>query len=107
MKEEMKSKPSTELAPQTPAEGILKRHSWGDAITYQVTCECHDSDHDHNVWVEADDHRVTVTTYTTQKSKWWSLNIQLKSLNGGRLIVGRLFGFCLPKAMLSMKPISL
>jgi hypothetical protein len=74
MKEEMISEPSTELGPQTPAEGILKRSDWGDTITYQVTCECQDADHDHNVWVEADDHRVTVTTYTTQKSKWWSLN---------------------------------
>lgn len=68
------SKPSTELKPQTPAEGVLKRNNYGDAITYQVTCECQDADHDHNVWVEADDHRVTVTTYTTQKSQWWSLN---------------------------------
>ncbi len=74
MKEPLMSKPSTELEPQTPAEGLLKRNNYGDAITYQVTCECHDANHDHNVWVEADDHRVTVTTYTTQKSKWWSLN---------------------------------
>jgi hypothetical protein len=68
------SKHLTELNPQSPAEGILKRNDWGDAITYQVVCECQDANHDHNVWVEADDHRVTVTTYTTQKSKWWSLN---------------------------------
>jgi hypothetical protein len=59
---------------QTPAEGILKRSSWGNAVTYQVTCECHDANHDHTVWVEADDSSVSVTTYTTQKSKWWSLN---------------------------------
>ena len=59
---------------QAPAEGVLKRSDWGDAITYQVVCECQDSDHDHNVWVEAADHRVTVTTYTTQKSKPWSQN---------------------------------
>ena len=59
---------------QVPAEGILKRSDWGDAISYQVTCECTDSNHDHNVWVEADDARVTVTTYTTQKSEWWKLN---------------------------------
>lgn len=59
---------------QVPAEGILKRSDWGDAITYQVVCECQDSNHDHTFWVEADDARVTVTTYTTQKSKWWSLN---------------------------------
>jgi hypothetical protein len=59
---------------QAPAQGILKRSDWGDAITYQVVCECGDSNHDHNVWVEADDGNVTVTTYTTQKSKWWTLN---------------------------------
>jgi hypothetical protein len=59
---------------QTPAEGILKRNDWGDAMTYQVTCECGDSNHDHNIWIEADDNSVTVTTYTQQKSKWWSLN---------------------------------
>jgi hypothetical protein len=74
MKEEMMSKASTEFNPQTPAEGILKRNDWGDAITYQVVCECQDADHDYNIWVEADDHRVTVTTYTTQKSEWWKLN---------------------------------
>lgn len=59
---------------QKPAEGILKRNEWGDAILYQVSCECHDPNHDHNVWVEADDHRVTVTTYTTQRSKFWSVS---------------------------------
>jgi hypothetical protein len=58
---------------QMPAEGILKRSGWGDAISYQVTCQCHDTDHDHNVWVEADSTNVTVTIYTTQKSKWWIL----------------------------------
>jgi hypothetical protein len=58
---------------QTPAEGILKRNDWGDAITYQIVCECGDSNHDHNIWIEADD-SITVTTYTQQKSKWWSMN---------------------------------
>jgi hypothetical protein len=56
---------------QIPAAGILKRNNWGDAKTYQVVCECHDPNHDHNVWVEADETGVTVTTYTTQKTKWW------------------------------------
>ena len=62
------------MTPEIPAEGILKRNDWGDAVTYQVVCECQDSNHDHTVWVEAEDNQVTVTTYTTQKSKWWSLN---------------------------------
>jgi len=59
---------------QIPAEGILKRSSWGDAMSYQIVCQCHQPDHDHNVWIEADESDVTVTTYTTQKSKPWSLN---------------------------------
>lgn len=60
---------------QTPAEGILKRNDWGDTKTYQVVCECGDSDHDHNVWIEADEtFSVTVTIYTRSKSKWWELN---------------------------------
>jgi hypothetical protein len=62
------------MTPEPPAQGILKRNSWGDAVTYQVVCECTDPAHDHTVWVEADEGNVTVTTYTTQKSKWWSMN---------------------------------
>jgi hypothetical protein len=62
------------MTPDTPAEGILKRRDWGNAQTYQVVCECQDADHDHNVWVEADNHCVTVTTYTQQKSKWWEMS---------------------------------
>lgn len=60
------------MKPQTPAEGILKRNEWGDSVLYQVSCTCGDSAHDHNVWIEVDDtQEVMVTTYTTQKSKWW------------------------------------
>ena len=60
------------MTPQIPAEGILQRHSWGDSKVYQVVCECHQPDHDHNVWVEAEDTGVNVTIYTTVKSNWWS-----------------------------------
>jgi hypothetical protein len=59
---------------QLPAEGVLKRNDWGDSICYQVVCQCHDADHDHSVLVEANDCDVSVTTYTIQKSKPWSLN---------------------------------
>jgi hypothetical protein len=59
---------------QTPAEGILKRSDWGNAVSYQVICKCGNHNHDHQVWVEADNDCITVTTFTTQKSKWWSLN---------------------------------
>ena len=63
------------LAPQQPAEGILKQSDWGDAKSYRVACECTDANHSHDLWVEADDtNSISVTIYTTTKSKWWKLN---------------------------------
>ena len=57
---------------QIPAEGILKTNDWGDSRVYKVVCNCGDYDHSHNVWVEADDHEVSVTVYTTVKTNFWS-----------------------------------
>ena len=64
------------MTPQTPAVGILKRNDWGDTKMYNVPCSCCGPDcaHDVWVWVEADNHSVTVTTHTQQKSKFWSMN---------------------------------
>jgi hypothetical protein len=59
---------------QTPAEGILLHKDFGDAKSYTVPCDCGDTNHTHNVWIESDECGVTVTTYTTQKTKWWELN---------------------------------
>ena len=57
---------------QTPAEGIMKTNDWGDSRVYRIACNCGDENHNHNVWVEADDHDITVTIYTTGKTNWWS-----------------------------------
>jgi hypothetical protein len=59
---------------QTPAVGILKHNDWGDTKLYNIPCSCCGPDCAHDVWVEADDHAVTVTTYTKQKSKFWTFN---------------------------------
>lgn len=59
---------------QQPAEGVLLRKDYGDAKIYQIVCECGDCDHSHDVWVEAEDHGVTVTIYSKQKTKWWQSN---------------------------------
>lgn len=59
---------------QTPAEGILKKNDFGDAKSYHVVCDCGQSDHEHNLWVEADDIGISVTIYATVKSPWWSMN---------------------------------
>ena len=57
---------------QTPAEGIMKTNDWGDSKVYRVACNCGDENHNHNVWVEADDHDIQVTIYTTGKTNYWS-----------------------------------
>jgi hypothetical protein len=57
---------------QVPAEGIMKTNDWGDSRVYRIACNCGDETHNHNVWVEADDHDVVVTVYTTGKTNWWS-----------------------------------
>jgi hypothetical protein len=59
---------------EKPAKGILKRNDYGNSMCYQVVCDCGDNKHDHNLWVEADDSNVTVTIYTTAKSKWWRIS---------------------------------
>jgi hypothetical protein len=62
------------MKPQIPAEGIYLHKEWGDSAMYGVPCECTDPTHQHDVWIEADECGVTVTTYTQQKTKWWELN---------------------------------
>jgi hypothetical protein len=57
---------------QMPAEGIMKTNDWGNSKVYRVACNCGASDHDHHVWVEADEHDVSITIYSNVKSNWWS-----------------------------------
>ena len=55
-------------------EGVYVRKTWDDAALFGVVCDCGDPEHDHNVWVEADDTGVQVNIYTQVKSQWWELN---------------------------------
>jgi len=57
---------------QVPAEGIMKTNDWGDSRVYRIACNCGDENHNHNMWVEADDSDIVVTIYTTGKTNWWS-----------------------------------
>ena len=61
-----------DFTPETPAQGILKKNNWGDAMTYQVTCECGQPDHEHTVWIEANETGVEVQVYVTVKTDFWS-----------------------------------
>mgnify|MGYP003340471989 FL=1 len=62
------------MTAQLPAEGILLHKDFGDAKYYVVSCDCCSTDCAHQVCVEADETGVSVTTYTTQKTNWWSRN---------------------------------
>ena len=41
-----------DLNPQTPAEGILTTGIWDDAHSFRIGCECTDSEHDVDAWLE-------------------------------------------------------
>ncbi len=64
------------MAPQSPAQGILMHHTYGDAMHYTVMCECMDPEHSHNVWVEADDTGVSVNSYVTHTTDFWSETVK-------------------------------
>jgi hypothetical protein len=61
---------------QQPAEGILKTNDFGDSKWYQVVCGCGQSDHTLTVEVEADDTGVSVNTYATVKTDYWTDSVK-------------------------------
>jgi hypothetical protein len=63
---------------QTPALGIMKTSDWGNAKVYKIACDCGQPDHEHNVWIEADECGVNVNIYTTVKTDCWSEELKSK-----------------------------
>lgn len=61
---------------QSPAEGILKTHDYGNSKWYKVVCGCGQDDHSIDFEVEADEHGVNVSTYVTAKTDYWSESIK-------------------------------
>ena len=62
------------MKPEQPALGIMRTNDWGNTKVYRIACDCGSNEHNHDLWVEADETNVTVTVFTTVKSKWWSWN---------------------------------
>jgi hypothetical protein len=58
-----------------PAKMIMQTGEWSDADCYRVACECHDSDHDLDVWIEAegdqDTREITLTFYKELATPTW------------------------------------
>ena len=57
---------------QVPAEGIMKTNDWGNSRVYRIACNCHDENQIHNMCLEAYEHDILVTIYTTGKTNFWS-----------------------------------
>lgn len=64
------------MKPQAPAEGILKTNDFGNSKWYQVVCGCGQSDHALTVEVEADEMGVSVNTYATVKTDYWTEEVK-------------------------------
>lgn len=63
---------------QKPAEGILKTNDYGNSKWYKVVCGCGQPDHSLDFEVEADETGVTVNTYVTAKTDYWSEVVKKK-----------------------------
>ena len=61
---------------QTPAEGIMKTNDFGDSKFYKVVCGCGQDDHSINFEVEAAETGISVNTYVTVKTDYWSESIK-------------------------------
>lgn len=58
-----------------PQRNIMRTGEWQGADAYRVACECHDPDHDLDVWVEVESdtevQEVTLTLYKDLYSPTW------------------------------------
>ena len=64
------------MKPQLPAEGILKTNDYGDSKWYHVVCGCGQPDHAVTVEIEADETGVSVNTYATVKTDYWTESVK-------------------------------
>ena len=64
------------MKPETPAEGILKTNDFGNSKWYSVVCGCGQPDHSLTVEVESDDTGVSINTYATVKTDYWSESVK-------------------------------
>lgn len=57
---------------QEPAEGIMKTGDYNTCKSYEVNCSCGNADDTLSFFVEVDEGTISVSTYTTQKTDWWT-----------------------------------
>jgi hypothetical protein len=57
---------------ETPADGVMKTHDFGNAKVYKVACRCGQPDHEINVEVESTVCGIDVNTYINTKTDYWT-----------------------------------
>jgi len=59
----------------TPALGVMTTGLYDDSRSFRVACDCHDSSHDVDVWIEVEPdgetREVTVTFYRELDTPFW------------------------------------
>lgn len=64
------------MTPQSPALGILRTNDFGSSKWYQIVCGCQQPDHTLTVEVESDEMGVTINTYATVKTDYWTQSVK-------------------------------
>lgn len=63
------------LNPNLPFTGIMMTANYPDTKAFRVACDCHATEHDVDVWIEAEPDtetgEVTVTFYRELDTPWW------------------------------------
>jgi hypothetical protein len=63
------------MEPTLPAQGIMTTGVYDDARSFRVACDCHDNEHDVDVWIEVETEKevpeITVTFYRELDTPWW------------------------------------
>lgn len=63
------------MKPQTPALNISKSGEWKDASAYKLACECHDNDHNVDMWIEVDPDSefkdITISFHVQTTAPFW------------------------------------
>lgn len=62
---------------ESPAEGIMKKRDYGDAVWYQIECDCGSKDHYHSIWIERDTKTelIAVDITTEMSTDFWSTTV--------------------------------
>lgn len=58
-----------------PLKGIMKTGDWHDAKSFRIACDCHDTSHDINAWIELENDKdvkeISVGFFVETQTPFW------------------------------------